>query len=269
MRCVLVLALAISAIAATPAAAFEIEDLIPSNPFASDDGPVKSDLEADLAELDGEITETEATVATYRSDRNRALGAGRLEVLKLTRAMLQQRLVAVETETQFEVRAPVVYADKERSERIIEELKNAEAERKRLKREADKAPSGALGAMWLSALAIQEQTVAMLRQEYFVARYGLSAPAMTKLPAQSKIGAVIEVPTRSVGSGGQAKPAKLSKSEIRAVQQTLASIGYDIGKVDGSWGPRSRHALTQYQCDADLELTGVLDQATAATLAAP
>ena len=42
--------------------------------------------------------------------------------------------------------------------------------------------------------------------------------------------------------------ADLYKSaELQALQEKLNTIGYDVGKPDGIWGPKSRKAIRLYQ----------------------
>jgi len=50
------------------------------------------------------------------------------------------------------------------------------------------------------------------------------------------------------------------------VQQRLHSAGAYNGAVDGVWGPDSAAALQQYQSSHQLQVTGQLNQATAASL---
>jgi tellurite resistance protein len=57
-----------------------------------------------------------------------------------------------------------------------------------------------------------------------------------------------------------------SPPPIRDVQQALSALGYDIGAIDGRWGPRSRRALIKYQQANGLPPTGELDPATIRSL---
>lgn len=57
----------------------------------------------------------------------------------------------------------------------------------------------------------------------------------------------------------------LSSSQV---QQVLLDHGYDLGTVDGKWGPLSRTALATFQADNGLPATGELDDKTLALLIA-
>lgn len=67
-------------------------------------------------------------------------------------------------------------------------------------------------------------------------------------------------------SGTQGQSAQLDQNTARQVQQQLQSQGYDVGKVDGRWGDKSRQALMNFQRDQNLRATGRPDQQTMAAL---
>lgn len=55
-------------------------------------------------------------------------------------------------------------------------------------------------------------------------------------------------------------PTGLTGVELRQVQQYLLDAGYSPGPVDGVWGERSRDALSRYQSDRGMAVTGIPDQ---------
>ena len=58
----------------------------------------------------------------------------------------------------------------------------------------------------------------------------------------------------------------LSRSAVQTVQDRLRQAGDYTGRVDGVWGPDSVVALQRYQQTHGLQVTGQLNQATAATM---
>ncbi len=58
----------------------------------------------------------------------------------------------------------------------------------------------------------------------------------------------------------------LSRSAVQTVQERLRQAGDYTGHVDGVWGPDSVVALQRYQQTHGLQVTGQLNQATAATM---
>lgn len=58
----------------------------------------------------------------------------------------------------------------------------------------------------------------------------------------------------------------LMPDAVRRVQDRLRAIGVYSGSIDGVWGSDSETALQQFQQNNGLQVTGQLNQATAATL---
>ena len=58
----------------------------------------------------------------------------------------------------------------------------------------------------------------------------------------------------------------LSPAALTQVQERLRQVGAYNGRADGIWGPDSQSALERFQQSRGLQVTGQLNQATAATL---
>lgn len=61
-------------------------------------------------------------------------------------------------------------------------------------------------------------------------------------------------------------PRRLSRADIRQVQEQLQAKGLYNGRIDGIAGPRTEQALAQFQQENGLPETGMLDQQTYARL---
>jgi peptidoglycan hydrolase-like protein with peptidoglycan-binding domain len=59
---------------------------------------------------------------------------------------------------------------------------------------------------------------------------------------------------------------KLSKEQIRLVQEKLKEAGFDPGPADGVMGAKTRDALQKYQASHGLSKTGTLDDKTLGSL---
>lgn len=72
------------------------------------------------------------------------------------------------------------------------------------------------------------------------------------------------VPALQDVAAGRAKITRGSKGEgVRQLQQALSDMGFYVSaKLDGSFGPRTRIALLNFQDSQKLPRTGVLDQTT-------
>jgi peptidoglycan hydrolase-like protein with peptidoglycan-binding domain len=60
--------------------------------------------------------------------------------------------------------------------------------------------------------------------------------------------------------------ARLSRSDVVALQRALALLGLDPGGADGRLGPKTRQAIADFQKMAGLEQTGEVDEQTLAKL---
>lgn len=60
--------------------------------------------------------------------------------------------------------------------------------------------------------------------------------------------------------------AEHAHGTVRAVQTALRQQGLYRGKVDGEWGPLTKRAVRRYQRRNKLPTTGMLDQATLASM---
>ncbi|MGH7246894.1 MAG: peptidoglycan-binding domain-containing protein, partial [Pseudomonadota bacterium] len=62
-------------------------------------------------------------------------------------------------------------------------------------------------------------------------------------------------------------PKSLSRIEVRKMQTALKDQGYKVGKPDGIWGPRTRHAVQRFdQSKGISSKNGGLTQETLAQL---
>lgn len=69
--------------------------------------------------------------------------------------------------------------------------------------------------------------------------------------------------------GYDASTDPYSVSTVRAVQSQLARQGYYHGVIDGVYGPQTRAALTRYQSNHGLQVTGSLTMDTLRSLGLP
>jgi Putative peptidoglycan binding domain len=61
-------------------------------------------------------------------------------------------------------------------------------------------------------------------------------------------------------------PNSLSRNEIRQVQQALDQKGFQVGRVDGRWGPKTSNAVKQFQQSKKIQANGQLDRRTLSDL---
>ena len=66
-----------------------------------------------------------------------------------------------------------------------------------------------------------------------------------------------------------ANDAPVADTTVQAVQTELTQLGYYNGPVDGIFGPTTRDAVTKYQIDKQLDVTGSLSPDTLQSLGVP
>lgn len=134
----------------------------------------------------------------------------RLEVLKTNEALIQQRIHALESGAKIAIETIATKADPERAKLLEAELTKQEQKVAEAEAKASLYSGGLIGAMAMMGAATETNSLAMLRQQYLVAKYGLASP---QHPPGSPASAahIAKAPTAS-----EVKPAaKDSAEELR------------------------------------------------------
>ncbi|HHX22521.1 MAG: peptidoglycan-binding domain-containing protein [Tepidanaerobacteraceae bacterium] len=58
----------------------------------------------------------------------------------------------------------------------------------------------------------------------------------------------------------------LQGEDVRELQSALESLGYDVGPIDGIFGPLTERAVKRFQKDNGLVVDGIVGQETFAAL---
>ena len=89
-----------------------------------------------------------------------------------------------------------------------------------------------------------------------------TAPKSTK-SSQAVSGKSPQQPNKqSVTQADEKRSSPLSRAEVRTYQNYLKTLGYYNGGIDGLAGPRTRKAVSEFQKDSNLKVTGELDRPT-------
>ena len=89
------------------------------------------------------------------------------------------------------------------------------------------------------------KTILILRCALIISLFLVaSSPAIAAPEVQSKAGAA-------------ALP--LSAAEVRKMQTILHTLGYDVGPIDGIYGPLTSRAVVRFQVDQGITLSGYPD----------
>jgi len=136
-------------------------------------------LKGELEQIQKEITEASARDAELAGGLLKVLVEARLEILKTNEALVQQRIHALESGAKITVGTMGSEPNPELASKLEEEIKAQEKELLAAQQEAAKYSGGLILAMKLSTIATQENSLAMLRQRYLIAKYGLSVPSIS------------------------------------------------------------------------------------------
>ena len=130
-------------------------------------------LESELELLKEEIKTTENENSSLVGGLIKVLIEARLETLKGTEALIQQRIHALESGAKISLITPGSNPDTELVSELQKQIDIELAELTGLETEAAGYAGGLILAMKKASIATQEQTIAMLRQRYLGAKYGL------------------------------------------------------------------------------------------------
>jgi hypothetical protein len=126
------------------------------------------------------IAAAEMADAQVQGGLVKALIAARLEILRTSEALVWQRIHAVESGAPVVLQVPITQSDPNRAAELQQEISNQEKTLSFLRTDAARYVGGLVHSLKLTAVATQEQTIALLQQNMLTAKYGLAiAPSTT------------------------------------------------------------------------------------------
>ena len=143
-------------------------------------------LRSELSAADISISNAEKEDAKVSGGLVKALINTRLEILKTNKALIEQRIHAVESGAQITVSVPSYKPNPLEAERLAQDIGSQLAEIKSARDEASRFSGGLVLALKLSQIATQEQTLAMLKQRQLTAKYGLAYHTVPVSPTASE-----------------------------------------------------------------------------------
>src|SRR5262245_3269675 len=136
-------------------------------------------LEVELKAVKAEVAVAEEKNSGLAGGLVKALVEVRLEVLKTTEALIQQRIQAIASGARVTATVAGSQADPKLAQSLEADIKKQRDELKVAQADAAQYSGGLVGTMKQATVATQEQSLAMLRHRYLAAKYGLpvAAPA--------------------------------------------------------------------------------------------
>lgn len=133
-------------------------------------------IKAELESVQRQIKEAEQEDSKYSGGLIKSLIGLRLEVLRTTAALLEQKIHALEKGARFEFVVPAAEPDSARASEIEKDIDRLRAEIAEAESEASRYSGGLVHSMHLSRIATQKNTLAILQQRALFARHGIAYP---------------------------------------------------------------------------------------------
>lgn len=202
-----------------------------------------SELRREIAEIDASVSEAEAQKAKYGAGLISTLMEARIETLKLTRAVLENRVAGETGGAQRVIELPVARPDPELADKILAEILAQQKIVAAAEKEAQGA-SGLIGAVAQSRVETEKLSLANLRGNWLAATYGILLPITPPVagessaqpaPAQSAAAA----PEGAAGAGATGKGpdwADAAHPEIDYSKAIFSQLHRENLAIHGWWG---------------------------------
>lgn len=132
-----------------------------------------TDLKTILKTVQDEIAAARADDQKYTGGLVKNLIAVRIQILKTTEALLQEKIIAISTGSNLKSEVRIVQPDFKLAQELEKEILAMRQEIENLRKDAAKYSGGLVLSMKLATIATREQTIAMLEQRYLTAKFGL------------------------------------------------------------------------------------------------
>lgn len=146
--------------------------------LSEEDKALVAQLQGQAAEVDQQIQEAKVQDEKLAGGLIKSLIAVRLELLGINHALLLQRIQSIEAGAPVSITVPGTRIDPELAKQLESELVTQERVLVEAKNEAAKYSGGLVAALKSSTVATQENSMAMLRQRWLIAKFGLSFPQL-------------------------------------------------------------------------------------------
>lgn len=187
---------------------------------------VVADLKQDLDRIRQEIERGTKDDAAYTGGLIKTLIGIRLEVLKTNEALVEQRIHAFESGARITVVVNATKPDPTRATELVKEIESQRAKVEEARAEADRYAGGLVQAMAETAVATSRNTLAMLEQQYFIAKYGLAMPAVAAAqpgPTESEPKTTSATSSATLTTGAPSRPSAGECLKIETFDSSVLS----------------------------------------------
>lgn len=188
-----------------------------------------TEIRTQLTALRAKIAESTAEDARYSGGLIKSLIQSRLATMKLTEALLEQRVASIESGARITFEVPGTTPDLALAGSLEHEIATQKEKIRSVQARSDQYSGGLIKAQIDSTAATMEQTLALLEQRQLVARYGLAMPVKSAgTPLDSGSGASARAPSREASLAQKAGPP-ISEQVVgvRIIGKRLIDQRYD------------------------------------------
>lgn len=148
-----------------------------------------NNLRSEIKVVSVDISQAEDKDKALTGGLVKSLITARIEILKTTKALIEQRIQAIEAGSPITIATQKTIEDPNVTKELIDQIKSNERGLETAAKELSKYSGGLVLALKQATLATQEQTLAMLKQKYLIAKFGLAYPMIPKpsLPSEPAI----------------------------------------------------------------------------------
>jgi len=144
-----------------------------------------AELKAELSSFSSQIEKVDRTIAEYEGGIIKTLAETRKEALLLSKALIENRILAADGNATLIIQVPAVAPNEERAQQLLGELAQQQKVVTEATQEAEKA-GGLIKALALSRVEAEKLTLSQLQMAYFQAKYGIAFPNFTKTADSSE-----------------------------------------------------------------------------------
>lgn len=215
-------------------ACLTISTCLSSGTFAQEN----STLDEELTAIEEQISQVEATIATYDGGLIRALAESRREALLLLRTVVENRQNAEAGGATIEVTVPAVEPNPKRAEQLLGEMA-AQQQRVEAARAEAASAGGLIQALALSRVETEKLTLAQLQMAYLQAKYGIAFPLASEEIVSKPHSEETNPPANTAGNDDQSGTAVAwADPDHPDIDYTLAPFenAYNEGnRISGWW----------------------------------